>query len=165
MADLSAPSNIPESGLDVDRFVNTVRMYMRDYPELNRLISGTEHSNRQIAWAILDALDDWNSTPPLISRVGLSTHPSSRLLLRATAIALLESVGILQTRNNLTFSDGGIQVGTSDKTPFIMNWLQLLKQDYEDKKLKMKIAINIEQGWDGGVSSEFAYLSAIYVDW
>ena len=41
-----------------------------------------------------------------------------------TVVALIESVGLLQTRNHLNYSTGGINVGTNDKTPLLMQWLQ-----------------------------------------
>jgi hypothetical protein len=44
-------------------FVQVVREYMRDHPELNRLIAGQETNNRLIAWSVLDALSLFNGTP------------------------------------------------------------------------------------------------------
>src|SRR4051812_25966152 len=117
---------VPSIPIPIQQLISTVRLYLRDYAELNRLIQGVEHSDRMILWAIADAVDDWNSTPPLIPAAQLENFPSKSLLLRGIVISLLESVGLLQTRNHLTFSDGGIQVGVSDKTPLIQSWLQLL---------------------------------------
>ena len=156
---------VPGFDLPVQQLINTVRMYLRDYPELNRLIRGQEHSDRMIAWAIADCIDDWNSTPPLIPAVQLQNFPSKSLLLRGTVIALLESIGMLQTRNHLTFSDGGIQVGVSDKTPLIQSWLQLIGNRYEEKKQKLKIAINIELGWGQGLHSEYLWTNGFYGGW
>ena len=51
---------------DLIRFVSEVRLYLRDYAELNRLIDGEETSDRMLAWAVIDALDDINNTPPFI---------------------------------------------------------------------------------------------------
>lgn len=150
---------------ELNAIVSQVRLYLRDYPELNRLIAGYENSNRQIVWAIADALDDWNTTPPLIRRMGVRDFPSPRLLIRGAAISLLESIGLLQTRNHLTFSDGGISVGVSDKTQYIQAWLQLLKNDYEEKKLRLKTALNIESAWGGGVYSEYRLVHSYYGDW
>lgn len=164
MADLQA-SSIPSAEVELNAFVKTVRMFLRDTPELNRLIDGVENSDRQIVWAIADALDDFNTTPPFITRVGLSSFPSKSLLLRGTVIALLQSIGLLQTRNHLSFSDGGIQVGVNDKTPFIQSWIQLFKNDYEEKKQRIKVAINIESAWGGGIHSEFAYVNSFYGNW
>lgn len=162
--DLIGPT-FPESNLALRGFVSTVRAFMRDYPELNRLIKGEEHSDRLIAWAVLDALNDFNTTPPLITGFGLQNFPSPHILLRGTVISLLESLGMLMTRNHLTFSDGGIQVGISDKTPLIMNWIQLFTNKYEEKKKQLKIALNIEGGWGGGVHSEYLWMNGFYGGW
>jgi len=118
-----------------------------------------------IMWAVADAIDDWNSTPPLIPRVDLQNFPSKSLLLRGIVISLLESIGLLMTRNHLTFSDGGIQVGVSDKTPLIQSWLQLIGNRYEEKKQKLKIAINIELGWGQGMHSEYLWTNGFYGGW
>ena len=97
-------------------FVQMVRLYLRDFPELNRLVAGEESSDRQVAWAVMDALADFNGTPPLTGHtldelLGRNQHS---LLLRLTVIALLESVGLLQTRNHINYSTGGINVGVSE---------------------------------------------------
>ncbi len=165
MADDLLGGFVPSERLAFTQMAGVVREFMRDHAELNRLIQGVEHSPRLVMWAIADALDDWNSTPPLIGAVGCSNFPSKSLLLRGTVISLLESVGLLMTRNHLTFSDGGIQVGVSDKTPLIHAWIQLFRNNYESKKLRLKVAINIEQAWGGGVHSEYAWVNGFYGGW
>ena len=50
-----------------DQFVEEVRGYIRDFPELNRIIRGAETSNRMMKYCIVLALDEWNTTPPLCS--------------------------------------------------------------------------------------------------
>jgi len=155
---------IPNASLELNRFIQTVRTFTRDYPELNRLIAGFESSNRQIVWAIADAIDDFNTTPHF-TNYGIVNFPSASLLLRGTVISLYESVGILQTRNHLQFSDGGIQVGVSDKTPFIQSWIQLFKNSYEEKKQRIKVAINIENAWGGGIFSEYRFVNNFYGEW
>jgi hypothetical protein len=144
-------------------FVREVRMYLRDFAELNRLITGEESSDRMIAWAVMDALDDINNSPPLISKYTVENFPNRSLLLRGAVISLLESVGIMQTRNQLNFSDGGIQVSVSDKAPMIMQWLNFLKSSYEDKKTRWKIAVNIQQAFTGSaITSDYYFLGGIY---
>ena len=155
---------LPHASLELNNFIQQVRTFLRDYPELNRLISGVESSNRQIVWAISDALDDFNTTPPF-TRFGLLDYPSKSLLIRGVTISLLESIGLLQTRNHLQFSDGGIQVGINDKTPFIQSWLQLFKNSYEEKKMRIKVAYNIESAWGGGIHSEFRFVNNFYGEW
>lgn len=164
MSDPDVSGFAVSNNVAIAQFVGLVRAYMRDYPELNRLIKGEEHSDRLIAWAVIDAIDDFNSTPPM-TNYQLSNIPSKSLLLRGTVISLLESIGLLMSRNHLTFSDGGIQVGASDKTPLIQSWIQLLGNKYEDKKQKLKIALNIEGGWGGGVHSEYLWTNGFYGGW
>lgn len=142
-----------------------VRMFMRDHAELNRLTQGVEHSDRLIFWAIADTIDDWNTTPPLIGPVDITNFPSRRLLVRGSVVSLLESSGLLMSRNHLTFSDGGIQVGVSDKTPLYQSWIQLFKNDYESKKLRLKVSMNIESAWGGGVHSEYLWTNGFYGGW
>lgn len=157
-------ADLPAAQINLENFIQLVRSYMRDYPELNRLIAGEESNNRQIAWAILDTLDDFNTTPPF-TRFGMQDFPSRSLLLRGVVCTLLESIGILQTRNHLQFSDGGITVGVNDKTPFLQAWIQLFRNGYEDKKLKIKVAYNIESAWGGGIHSEYRFINNFYGDW
>jgi hypothetical protein len=164
MAPILEGPTVPSNDLALAQFIDTVRAFMRDYPELNRLIQGEEHSNRLIAWAIADAIDDFNTTPPMMS-FGLTNFPSKHLLLRGTVINLLQSIGLLMTRNQLTFSDGGIQVGISDKTPLIQSWIQMFTNSYEEKKKNLKVAINIENGWGSGLHSEYLWTNGFYGGW
>lgn len=157
-------ATIPDQHIKLLDLVQQVRTYCRDYPELNRLIRGEESSNRQIVFAITDTLDDFNTSPPF-TNFGLDSFPSRSVLIRGIVCSLLESIGLLQTRNHLNFSDGGLQVGISDKTPFIQSWLQLLRNSYEQKKMRIKIAINIENAWDGGVHSEYRFVNNFYGEW
>jgi hypothetical protein len=166
MSELQGMGDIPGLSKEFNAFIHMMRLWMRDYPHLNRLIRGVEHSNRQIAWAVLDFLSDFSSTPPPLGRYTIEQLLElgySSLARRGTAIALMESVGLLQTRNQLNFSDGGINVGISDKTPMLMQWLQQFQSKYEQDKTKIKISLNI-QGIIGecGVHSEYALVSGFY---
>lgn len=148
-------------------FIQAVRLYIRDFPELNRIVSGQETSDRQIAWSMLDALADFNGTPHLTaySFEDLLSRNQQALLLRMTVIAIIESVGLLQTRNHINYSNGGINVGVNDKTPLLMKWLQYFKSFTDQMKQRVKVALNIE-GILGpsnmGVSSELAAVNATY---
>lgn len=128
-------------------FVQSVRLYTRDFEELNRLIAGEESNDRIIAWAVLDALSNFNGTPPFIGTFTLEqlfANNQQHLLLRMTVEALIESVGLLQTRNHINYSDGGINVGVNDKTPLLMNWLQYYRAYTEQLKQRVKVALNIQ---------------------
>src|SRR6185436_9244583 len=135
----------PSFNIALSQFVGLVRAYMRDYPELNRLFVGEEHSDRLIAFAVIDTLEDFNTTPPM-TNYQINNFPSKSLLRIGTIANLLMSVGLLMTRNHITFSDGGVQVGVNDKTPLIQSWIQLFTNMYETKKDRLKVALNIENG-------------------
>jgi hypothetical protein len=148
----------------MNELIAMIRLYLRDFPELNRLIAGEETSNRMIAWAIVDALDDWNTTPPFIGNATIDNFPSVSLLREGTVILVLESVGLLQTRNQLSYSDGGISVQVSNKAPLLLQWIQLFRSSYETKKNRMKASMNIEQAMGGtGTFSEYFSVSGMYI--
>jgi len=166
MSELQGMGDIPGISDQFNGFIHMMRLWMRDYPHLNRLIRGVEHSNRLIAWAVLDFLSDFNQTPPPLGQYSLEQLLSmghTSLARRGTAIALIESVGLLQTRNQLNFSDGGINVGVSDKSPQLQSWLANFQSKYEQDKTKIKISLNI-QGILGerGVHSEYAFVNSFY---
>lgn len=132
-----------------------LRNFLRDHPSLNRLVRGEETSDRFLVWAINDALCDWNGSPPLIAPTTVRNHPRRDLLLRRAAAAVLESVGLLQTRNHLSYSDGsGAMVNASDKGPMLQGWVQYLLSRYAPERAATKIALNIEGGWGEGVHSD-----------
>ena len=148
-------------------FVQMVRAFMRDIPELNRIVAGEESSDRQIAWAVLDALADFNGTPHLTnySLEELLQINQHHLLLRMAAISLIESVGLLQTRNHINYSTGGTSVGVNDKTPMLMNWLGYFKSSTEQKKQRVKVALNIGGilgPSNSGLFSEYWAVNATY---
>lgn len=149
-------------------FVQMVRLYTRDFPELNRIVSGEESSDRQIAWAVLDALADFNGTPPFLGTFSLEdllANNQQALLLRMTTISLIESVALLQTRNHVNYSTGGINVGMNDKAPMLMNWLKYFKATTEQMKQRVKVSLNI-QGilgpMNSGIHSELWSVNATY---
>lgn len=142
----------------MDKAIGRLRKFLRDIDELNELLEGKESSDSQLRMAIEDALDDWNTTPPLITKVTIENHPAPRLLLRGAAIEVLNSVGIFHSRNRLNYSDGGITVAVHDRAQDYQAWASRFKSDYEQKKGDIKKAINIAGGW-GCVSSEYAEIN------
>lgn len=166
-AQLQGLSGIPGVSDTFNSFIQTVRFFMRDHPQLNRLIKGEESSDRMIAWAILDFLSDFAGSPPNLGYYSLDQlfemHYQS-FALRGTTVALLQSVGILQTRNFLQFSDGGISVNASDKAPMWMQWIQAFQNKYEQEKVARKVSLNIAQllGTFTGSHSEYFFVNGWY---
>ena len=118
-----------------------------------------------ICWAVVDMLSDFSSTPPLLGAFSLDDLldlNAYRMARYGTISVLLESVAMLQTRNQLNFSDGGVSVGVSDKGPQLMQWAQSFDAKYQQARDKLKIALNIE-GIMGssGVHSELAIVNGL----
>jgi hypothetical protein len=158
---------IPNMSQTFRDFVQLVRLYHRDFHELNRIVAGEESSDRQIAWAVYDAMADFNGTPHFTSFTleDILQRNQHALILRMATISLIESVGLLQTRNHINYSNGGINVGVNDKTPMLMNWLQYFKAFTEQMKQRVKVAINIEGilgPSNSGVHSELWAVNATY---
>lgn len=146
-------------------FVQGVRLWMRDFAELNLLVRGEESSDRMILFAIGDFLSDFNGTPPFsnMALADLFARNQQSLALRGTVISLLQGVMLIQARNHLPFSDGGLSLQINDKAPLIQSILQLLQAQYEQNKRMVKTAINIEGMLDSGpsgVHSDYYALSA-----
>jgi hypothetical protein len=159
---------IPRMSPAFKDFIQMVRLYMRDFGELNRLVKGEETSDRMIAWSILDALSLFNGTPPFLGTFSLDdllAQNQQSLLLRMTTCTVIESVALLQTRNQVNYSAGGINLGVNDKSPLLMKWMQLYKASTDQLLLRVKVAMNIN-GILGpshpGVFSEIASVNATY---
>jgi len=148
------PRDLPT---DLPRFRNFVRLFIRDRKPYNTLVDGEESTDEQIDLCILLAIGGFNTYPPMTTYT-FQNFPSAWLLLYGTIIEVLTSAGILQSRNQLDYSDGGITVAVSNKTPLYQSWLGMFARQYEMMRKAVKMELNIEQGW-GGVNSEYALVS------
>ncbi len=147
--------------LTFENFAQEVREFIRDFPELNRLISGEETSNRLITYCAHLAVDRYNTTPPL-TRHEISNFPSRTILLNLTIINILTSVGILHSRNRFSYNDGGFSVETEQQESLYQQWIQLFASQTMPHMQSLKVAKNIEGGWGGGVGSEYGWIHGWY---
>lgn len=168
---MSELSQLPGMSQTTRDFVQMVRAYLRDFAPLNRLLRGEETTDRMIAWALLDAMADFNGTPPMIGTFGIEdflAYNQQALLMRMVVISTIESVGLLQTRNHINYSDGGISLGVNDKTPMLMGWLKYYRAITEQMKVRVKVQLNIESilgAGQRGVHSEYWAVNSSYGSW
>lgn len=134
-------------------------MFLNDTPELNRLIRRQESDDSKLDLALALAVDDFNITSPLISTYKVETFPSLYMLIYGATIQVLRSAGILQSRNELAYSSGGVSVRIFDKTQSYQSWIAQFVAEYERKKQNYKISLNVAAAMAGGVSSEYALLN------
>jgi hypothetical protein len=160
----------PNQGLSftMRRHCQHVRMFMRDFAELNLLVRGEESSDRFIAWATLDFVSDFNGSTTPFTNVSLEEmymRGWMSFAVRGTTVTLLQSLMIIYARNHLPFSDGGISVSLNDKAPLIMQMLSLLLSAYEQNKRSMKTALNIQallEPDSTGLFSDYSMLAGSY---
>lgn len=163
-------STIPGASVAFNDFVSGTRLYMRDFPELNRLVAGEESDDRMIAFAVLEALSEFQSEPPDLGVYAFEdfmTRGWAHMLRLATICHLHHMVGILQTRNHLPFSDGGLNVAVSDKTPLLQSWIQIMCSRWQQWKGRIKAAENIRNvinDGTGGVSSEYFAVNGYFAE-
>ena len=122
---------------EIRKFAYSMRIFLRDFKELNRLVEGEESDERMIMWAVIDTILDFNDSPPPIGQFDIFSIPKA-VLRYGTVARILQSVGILQMRNHINFSDGGISIGISDKSPALQRWASIFENQYENKKDRWK---------------------------
>jgi hypothetical protein len=140
----------------VEGLRGALRVYLRDFPDENRLLPEFETSDPMLDLAIILALDDFNTTPH-VTGYKLSNFPGLYLLLLGSLLQVLRSAGLLQSRNRLNYNEGGISVAVSDKAGDYQSWISSMFNEYERKKRELKIAINIT-GAFGMAPSEYIFL-------
>ncbi len=151
------------TGTDEDRAQQQarrlLRLFLNDTPELNRLIRQEESNDHKLDLAISLAIDDYNITAPLLQDHTVNNFPSLYLLIYGATIQVLRSAGILQSRNELVYSSGGVSVRIFDKTQHYQSWIAQFVAEYERKKQNYKMALNISSALAGGVQSEYSILN------
>lgn len=135
-----------------------LRAFLRDDPVLNELLEGKESSDGQMKQAILDSIEDWNTTQPPLTAITVENHPSPRLMIRGAAVEILDSAAIYYARNQLPYSDGGISVDDKNKMQLFHAKIAALSdgpRGYEAKKVALKKTLNIAAGF-GSIPSEYS---------
>lgn len=142
-----------------ERTRKALRLFLNDTPELNRLIRRQESTDEKLDLAIDLTVDDFNITAPLLADYNVSNFPSFALLIYGATIQVLRSAGLLQSRNELAYSSGGVSVRIFDKTQLYQSWIAQFVAEYERKKQNYKISLNINSSLARGVASEYSILN------
>ena len=146
----------------MEKAIDFLGIYMQDDPQLNRLIRKKELDPKRYELAILLSIDDYNISAP-VTNYTIINWPSLKMLLQGAAIQFLIMAGMLQSRNRLNYSAGGVSVVVSDKAQEYQAWIQHFVNDYETKKSNFKKFVNIDSGMDGnGFNSEYNNLYGYY---
>jgi len=146
----------------VKKFLGRVRSWMKDFSHKNELLADRMADDENLLVCLEMALDEFNkfSMPP--TNFGLEDFPSYALLVYGTTIHALISEAMLQMRNRLNYTDGGITVATSDKAGDYMSAVQALRAMYTAQKTDLKMFLNAEQAYGDGIPSEYATVDFFY---
>jgi hypothetical protein len=141
------------------RATECIRMFLRDKPQLNRLLRGQpESTDTEIRVALMMALDDWNNTGPPIGNTTLGKHPAKYLLILRASASLLQSAATWHAREHMPSSDGGTSGDDHAKTADYLNIADRWIQEYEAKKIEIKERININEAFGNmSASSEYGW--------
>ena len=146
---------------NVKTFVGRVRRWMKDFAHKNRLIPGEEADDDSLLVYVEVALDDFNNATMPRTSFTFANFPSYAILLWGTVIQALTGESLLQIRNKLNYTDGGITVAASDKAGDYAAVAQQLMVKYERQKADVKTYINAEEGF-GNIPSEYATVDYFY---
>lgn len=144
--------------------VALVRAYMRDYGKLNLLLQREETDNKTILMCLQLAVVDVNSTPPGtgFSLPELVSRGYTTLILYGAIIHILTGLMLLETRNRISWQEGGHMIGLQDKTPMLDGQVRLLRDLFYNGLKQKKIADSMLECLDPGrigVHSEYFWIN------
>jgi len=131
-----------------------VRIFLQDFPEMNKLLQKEEFSSEQISSAIKLTVSEYNEMPPKTEFVP-EAFPYKYLLLLGIVIYLLRGVGLARSRNRLAHSTGNVSIDDQAMADVYLSSANSLKNEFIGKARDLKLADNVEKGF-GNVSSEYS---------
>ena len=136
-----------------------LRLALADYPELNEMVDGEVLGDDHYRLALERAVQDWNITPPMIGDVTLDTlegFKGESLIYMRASVDLLRTEFVYRLRNAVDISDGGASINNTNKSQLLLSYANSLRDEYEQKKLELKVSLNLSGAW-GGVESAYSY--------
>jgi len=149
-----------EQGIPIPTImIRMVRSMVQDYAQTNELFDGEENSNEKIARYILDTIEDWNGTPPLLSDrlepLDLVTnnrfHGARPIIQLGSAVRLLRSTILKLARNDMPYTAGNVNAQPNAVWRNLQAIVSEWSAEYENKKTQFKVGQNISVAYgDGG---------------
>ena len=124
-----------------------VREYISDYPEANLLLDREEFSNTFIELCMDLGISEFNSISPR-SAFAPGNFPSKSLLMLGTLWQMFLGRSALMARNNLSYSDGGLQIPIEEKYELYKNLADTYRAQFMETAMRLKISQNMEAGWE-----------------
>jgi hypothetical protein len=131
-----------------------LKKYTQDDETLNRLLKNKEADDEDRELAIQLSIEMYNTITPITIET-ISTFPSLLFLLQGATIQILTMKGILQSRNRLNYSSGGLSVNVSDKAGEYQSWINNFLNSYFSIVQNFKKQLNVEKCF-GSIPSEYS---------
>lgn len=131
-----------------------VREYISDYPEANLLLDEKEFTNTFIELCMVLATSEFNAVNQR-TNFSVENFPSMSLLLMGTVWQMFLGRSTLMARNNLTYTDGGLQIPVEEKYELYKNIADNFGSQFLNTASRLKISMNMEAGW-GEIRSDEA---------
>jgi len=137
-------------------FVDEIRLLLNDDPEANEVFDGTEFSDQVLARHLVAILQDYNTTPPILSQsVTLGMLGSDDAYMQqlrghvydATCGRALRYSAIRMARNEMPFQAGSVSFNQTANWRATQAFAQELLGEWERRKRELKIAINMSGGY------------------
>lgn len=139
-----------------------LRLYMLDYFSRNELIDKIEYTPQQYDFALEQSAWRFNAITPMTT-YDVESFPAGAiyLLLIGGAGHLLRSTSIEQLRNQLTYTDGNIHVGLTDKHQLYQAAASQHLGEFDSMGQKIKMYMNNESAW-GDVPSPYLSINGFF---
>lgn len=146
----------------IDEYVNEIRETLRDYKTENQLLEfegdkTVESTDEQIKFAIKKVYKYSVQEPPKEMPYTLEKMSGYQWFEAGVISKLLKSIALLNTRNTLPVSDGGVQIDENYKAIPYLNLSAQLWEEFKEGLKAQKIKFNFETFPSGGTSGTSPY--------
>lgn len=155
------------------KLINQVRTFIQDYAPTNELFQGQEVTDDLLGKCLIDILDDWNGTPPILSYTLGFTHLMQqprfqgvrRMIVDMAGARALRIISIKHAKNDIPFTAGNVNIQAHSVWRNLENIIAMIKADYDNFKAQFKVAENMTNAytisytemWDGFINDIDGY--------
>ena len=152
----------PEEQVIYDELKEDFKTTIKDYDESKNILLGKkeEFTDTEVKRYFERAIKDINKGSPNTRFTIFNLPKENRgLLIDGAVVFTLIGNGILQLRNQISYSDAGLSVGLFDKSSGYQQWAMNLVQMYQMDKREFKAGIIPKSENSGfvGIHSDFYY--------
>ena len=138
--------------------ISEIRTFLRDNPEMHVLVDNFLFSDNDIMTAAEQTVARFNRINPPIGEYMVQNFPDRYLLTIGIASWLFQSEANKQLMEQITYQDGNIHHGITDKTQLYREAAAALNKEFMDIAKEVKMYINMNQVYDGsGVGVRYRY--------